>query len=135
MSGPDTAAGTPGGDGVTVLIIEDQEAIVEVLSDALGDAGFVPLAAPSAGVAAAYAQESSPAVILLDVMMPELSGWTVLDQLRAEPSTREIPVVITSAVYDRPGLHSLPPGGPVRFVPKPFDVAALIAAVADLAQE
>lgn len=117
-----------------ILIVEDQGAIVEVLSEALEDAGFTAVRAPSASAAASFAAETAPAVILLDVMMPELSGWSVLEQLRANPATSEIPVVITSAVYDRPGLHSLPAGGIVRFVSKPFDIAALVATVAELAE-
>jgi two-component system, sensor histidine kinase and response regulator len=120
------------GQAPTIVIVEDQEAIVEVLSEALTDAGFAPLRAPGAAAAAAFARDVGAAVVLLDVMMPELSGWTVLEQLRADPATRETPVVITSAVYDRPGLHPLPSGGPVRFTPKPFDIAELVATVSGL---
>ena len=112
-----------------VAIVEDQDAIVEVLIDALTDAGFAPVRAPSAGVAAVFVRDAGAAVVLLDVMMPEMSGWAVLEHLRADPATRETPVIITSAVYGRPGLHSLPAGGPVRFTPKPFDIAELVATI------
>ena len=58
-------------------------------------------------------------------MMPDRNGWDVLEELRSDSVTRDIPVVITSAVYDRPGLHALPSGGAVRFAGKPFDIADL----------
>jgi CheY-like chemotaxis protein len=126
--GTETQPGRP----LTVVIVEDQEAIAELLSEVLTGAGFAPVRAPSPAHAAACAREAGAAVVLLDVMMPEVSGWTVLDQLRADPATRDTPVVITSAVYGRPGLHPLPPGGPVRFAAKPFDVDELLATVASL---
>jgi CheY-like chemotaxis protein len=59
-------------------------------------------------------------------MMPRKNGWEVLDELRAEPVTRDLPVVLTSAVYDRIGRRPLPFGGPIRFASKPFDVTELI---------
>ena len=119
----------------TVVIIEDQQAIAELLTEVLEDAGFVPLQAPSIPDSATFVRDSGASLVLLDVMMPELNGWEVLEQLRADPATRETPVVITSAVYDRPGLHSLPPGGPVRFAAKPFDVRSLIATLSELSAE
>ena len=123
---------TDTGGRPTIAIVEDQQAIAELLSEVLSDAGFAPVRAPAAGAAAGFVRDVGAAIVLLDVMMPELSGWSVLDQLRADPATRETPVVIISAVYDRPGLHSIPPGGPVRFAAKPFDVAELLATIRNL---
>jgi len=114
------------------MVIEDQQAIAELLIDVLKDAGYVTYHSPTASQAAAFAREKRPDVILLDVMMPDRNGWDVLEELRAHPTTREIPVVITSAVYDRPGLHVLPAGGAVRFAAKPFDIADLVQTVEEL---
>ena len=127
-----TAKGSDDAQGATVVIIEDQQAIAELLCDVLAEAGFAPTWAPSAQDAAAMAREVGADVVLLDVMMPERSGWSVLEELRADPATHETPVVIISAVYDRPGLHPLPPGGPIRFAAKPFDIADLVETVASL---
>jgi DNA-binding response OmpR family regulator len=115
-----------------VAIVEDQQAIAELLHEVLSDAGFRPIVVPTGEGAAALVRDSGAVVVLLDVMLPERSGWHVLEELRAAPETREIPVVVTSAVYDRPGLHPLPPGGPVRFAAKPFDMASLLEIVAGL---
>jgi DNA-binding response OmpR family regulator len=117
-----------------VAIVEDQQAIAELLQEVLHDAGFRPMVVPSGEGAAAFVRTSGAAVVLLDVMLPERSGWHVLEELRAVPETREIPVVVISAVYDRPGLHPLPAGGPVRFAAKPFDMASLLETVAALIQ-
>lgn len=116
----------------TVLIVEDQQAIAELLLDVLNDSGFDAQRAPSAIGAAAFARKNQPDVILLDVMMPDRNGWDVLKDLRAEPVTMNTPVIIVSAVYDRAGLHALPAGGPIRFAAKPFDIADLVATVAEL---
>ena len=115
-----------------IVIVEDQQAIAELLTEALSEAGFAVERAPSSRTAASFAREQGADVVLLDIMMPERGGWSVLDDLRADAATRETPVVITSAVYDRPGLHALPPGGPVRFAAKPFDIADLVETVRGL---
>jgi DNA-binding response OmpR family regulator len=120
------------GAQATVVVIEDQQAIAELLCEVLGDAGYESHCAPTAVGAAKFCREIGADVVLLDVMMPDLSGWAVLDELRSHSDTRETPVVITSAVYDRPGLHALPAGGPIRFAAKPFDIATLVETVHNL---
>jgi two-component system phosphate regulon response regulator PhoB/two-component system alkaline phosphatase synthesis response regulator PhoP len=125
---------SPTTDAPVIAIVEDQQAIAELLQEVLHDAGFRPMVVPSGEGAAAFVRTSGAAVVLLDVMLPERSGWHVLDELRAAPETRDIPVVVISAVYDRPGLHPLPAGGPIRFAAKPFDMASLLETVAALIQ-
>jgi CheY-like chemotaxis protein len=117
---------------VSVAIVEDQQAIAELLHAVLAEAGFRTLRIDSLQDVVREIQAADTDVVILDVMMPELTGWDVLDLLRADPQTRETPVIITSAVYDRPGLHAMPPGGPVRFHPKPFDIARLVELIREL---
>ena len=109
-----------------VAIVEDQAAIAELLHDVLEDAGYAPVIISSSMTAVAEIAESGAQIVLLDIMMPRKNGWEVLDELRAEPTTRDLPVVLTSAVYDRIGRRPLPFGGPIRFASKPFDVTELI---------
>ena len=111
---------------MTVAIVEDQAAIAELLHDVLEDAGYAPVIISSSMTAVAEIAESGAQIVLLDIMMPRKNGWEVLDELRAEPATRDLPVVLTSAVYDRIGRRPLPFGGPIRFASKPFDVTELI---------
>jgi CheY-like chemotaxis protein len=111
---------------VSVAIVEDQAAIAELLHDVLEDAGYAPVIINSSVTAVAEIAESGAQIVLLDIMMPRKNGWEVLDELRAESVTRDLPVVLTSAVYDRIGRRPLPFGGPIRFASKPFDVTELI---------
>ncbi|MGI8644100.1 MAG: response regulator [Thermomicrobiales bacterium] len=120
------------GPGATIAIVEDQQAITELLTAVLREAGFHAVQIRTLRDVVAEVQAARADVVILDVMMPELSGWDVLDLLRADDATRELPVIVTSAVYDRPGLHALPQGGPIRFHPKPFDIAALVDLVREL---
>jgi CheY-like chemotaxis protein len=132
MSGSEPEDKFNGETHATIVVVEDQQAIAELLCEVLVEAGYDSHCAPTAVGAAEFIREIGADLVLLDVMMPDLSGWAVLDELRAHPVTRETPVVITSAVYDRPGLHSLPPGGPIRFAAKPFDIVTLVETVNEL---
>lgn len=145
-----TARGTPPGAEATpspvgprdaadhphrILIVEDQAMIGELLIDALTDAGYAPTHVAASGRATETAAETKPDLILLDIMMPGISGWDVLEQLRAQEATRETPVLITSAMHDRVGRRRLPSGGPIQFHPKPFDFDSLLQAIESLIGE
>ena len=114
---------------MVVAIVEDQAAIAELLHDVLEDAGYAPVVVSSSVTAVAEIAEAGADIVLLDIMMPRKDGWAVLDELRAEAATRDVPVVLTSAVYDRIGRRPLPFGGPIRFASKPFDVTELIETI------
>lgn len=118
-----------------ILIVEDQTMIGELLMDALSDAGYAPTHVATSGHASETAVEIQPDLIILDIMMPGMSGWDVLEQLRDQEATRETPVLITSAMHDRVGRRRLPSGGPIQFHPKPFDFDSLLAAIETLIGE
>ena len=109
--------------------------IGELLMDALTDAGYAPTYVAASSTAPEIAAETRPDLIILDIMMPGMSGWDVLEQLRAQDATRETPVLITSAMHDRVGRRRLPSGGPVQFHPKPFDFDLLLTALETLIGE
>jgi DNA-binding response OmpR family regulator len=114
---------------MVVAIVEDQAAIGELLRDMLDDAGYRPVIIDSPEAAASEINKVGADIVLLDIMMPRKNGWEVLDELRAAPETRDVPVVLTSAVYDRIGRRPLPFGGPIRFAAKPFDINELIETI------
>ena len=114
---------------LVVAIIEDQAAIAELLRDVLDDAGYEPVIIASPLTAVEEIKWSNADIVLLDIMMPRRNGWEVLDDLRADADTRDLPVVLTSAVYDRIGRRPLPFGGEIRFAPKPFDFTDLIETI------
>ena len=79
---------------VTVLVIDDNADSRQLLQRYLSGSRYYLVGAANAGQGLALAQELSPAIIVLDVMMPEQDGWTLLGQLRVHPQTRDIPVII-----------------------------------------
>lgn len=111
----------------TVLVIDDDPSIVDVLCDALEDAGYRVLCALGEA-ALALARREQPDVILLDVMMPGMDGVEVSHHLRADPNIAAIPIIAMSA-------HAhLRQSGPLmqadEQLSKPFDLQRLYAVVA-----
>ncbi len=81
----------------TVLIVDDEPKDVELLTDMLTTQGFTVLQAYGGQQGIDFAIEKLPDVIILDLMMPEVSGFDVVQQLRKHPSTRDIPIIIFTA--------------------------------------
>jgi CheY-like chemotaxis protein len=78
----------------TVLVIDDEPALVELLSRTLLARGFSVLQALTAKRGLELAATGQPDVIILDLTMPEYSGTQVVEQLRAQPETKRIPILI-----------------------------------------
>ncbi len=68
------------------------------------------------------AQQYSPDLILLDLHLPDLPGWEVLAQLKAQPRTRNIPVIVISADATKPQINRLMHAGAATYLTKPIDV-------------
>ncbi len=115
-----------------IAIVEDQAAIAELLHDVLDDAGYLPVVVSEPEATVDTIKQTGAEIVLLDIMMPRRNGWEVLEDLRADSATREMPVVLTSAVYDRIGRRPLPIGGPIRFAAKPFDMGDLLGTIESL---
>jgi CheY-like chemotaxis protein len=113
-----------------ILIIDDEEGILGLVRDILqAPGGWRVLTASSGKEGLAYARAKRPDAILLDVMMPDLDGPTTLQQLRANPATRSIPVILLTAqvqVADRHRFASLDVQGVIS---KPFDPLRLAAQI------
>ena len=85
------------------------------------------MGAANAGQGLALAQELSPAIIVLDVMMPEQDGWTLLGQLRVHPQTRDIPVIIYTILAQEELALAL---GAADFIRKPVSQGAFLQLLA-----
>jgi CheY-like chemotaxis protein len=83
-----------------VLLIDDEPELVEMCAMVLESAGhsIVPHSGQAHALALCAAPDSRPDVVLLDLVMPGMSGGQVLERLREEPHTRDIPVVVMSAL-------------------------------------
>lgn len=89
--------------GPTVLVVDDNEGLVKLLERYLADQACRVVAAADGREGLRLAQEVMPNAIVLDVMMPEMDGWELLQRLRNHPLTADVPVIICS-VIDDPGL-------------------------------
>jgi signal transduction histidine kinase/DNA-binding response OmpR family regulator len=84
-----------------VLVVEDDANAYELIANALGSAGFLPIRARHGDEALRLARESSPIAITLDLVLPGVDGWEVLKRLKSDAATRDLPVVIISMVENR----------------------------------
>lgn len=111
----------------SVLVIDDDLAILDMIAELLGYEGYQVITSCSGADALARAEAEAPALILLDLMMPEMSGWQVIAALRARPQTRGIPVVLLSARRDL--TSTAQDLGVEQFLEKPFELDDLLQVV------
>lgn len=77
-----------------ILFVEDEEALQLTLCSALKEAGYTAVSAYDGEAAIALAERENPDLILLDIILPRRSGFEVLEELKANDSTRDIPVIV-----------------------------------------
>ena len=108
-----------------ILVIDDVPDNVAVLFDFLRSHGFKVLVSESGRHALAELPQMAPDLILLDVMMPQMDGPTVLEKLRADPATAGIPVVFITARTQAQEVAALKALGALGVIAKPFDPMSL----------
>ena len=107
----------------TILIVDDEPNVVAMISEYLTGEGYNTITATSGRKALELAETHRPFAITLDVIMPEMDGWEVLQNLKKNPVTADIPVIIVSVSDDRETGFAL---GAVGSITKPFTRDALI---------
>jgi two-component system chemotaxis response regulator CheY len=112
-----------------VLVVDDEVAVLQTIADALTDEGYAVVTARNGALALQRVRDRRPDVVLLDLMMPVMDGWTFLRLCRTDPGCADVPVVVLSAV-NHMAITSLQADA---FVAKPFDLGDLLAAVERLA--
>jgi signal transduction histidine kinase/ActR/RegA family two-component response regulator len=116
----------PSGAGLSVLYIEDNPANVEVVARFLrGKPNTTLLSAISGRAGLECAVRDLPDIILLDLNLPDLQGDEVLNELKADPATAAIPVIILSADASRGVIHRLLANGAFAYLTKPIELAEL----------
>jgi len=101
-----------------VLVIDDDVTVCEVMERFLTKEGFASVTATSGAEGLRQAREMKPAAIILDIMLPDIDGWTVLAALKGDPELAEIPVIVVTIVDDRTRGYAL---GAVDYLVKPID--------------
>jgi CheY-like chemotaxis protein len=117
-----------------VLIVDDEPAMVRMLEHALSsyEGVFTHESTLSGYAALLRIGERKPDLVILDVMMPEIDGWAVIDLLKASPATRGIKVLVISGAKPRPSARDLARHTVDAFLEKPFPPEDLLAAVSRL---
>jgi CheY-like chemotaxis protein len=111
-----------------VLVVDDDANIRRMIVAALRRDGYAFLEAPNGREALDLMRSERPDVVVLDLMMPVLSGWDVLRERLGDGELMRIPVIIISANRDPEVAHAVDKGI-CAFLPKPFDIGALSALV------
>ena len=112
-----------------LLIIEDDDKFARILLDMARQQGFKTIVALHSKQGLALAQQFKPDAIMLDIHMPEMDGWTVLDRLKHKPDTRHIPVHILSVdERQQRGLQL----GAITYLQKPVSPEALTQVLTDI---
>ena len=113
----------PASAGPTVLVCDDDESVREVVAAMLSEHGYRAILAATGEQALALAVSERPAAIMLDLLMPGMSGWETAAALCRRPETEAIPVVITSVLSARDA--GVPGDAAVDWIEKPIDEAGL----------
>ncbi|MGH9734356.1 MAG: response regulator [Candidatus Acidiferrales bacterium] len=118
-----------------ILVVEDNQASREMISRRLKGKGFSVVAAEDGEQGYALARSESPDVILMDISLPGINGWQVIELLKSEPGTRDIPLIVLTAhalVNDRARADEIGCDG---YFSKPFDFQRLLESIGRLLTE
>ncbi|HSI94805.1 MAG: response regulator [Methylophilaceae bacterium] len=106
---------------VKILVVDDDARNVRVLKAMLNAEGHATVSAGTGEEALQMAEKEIPGLILLDVMMPDMNGFEVVEKLKALPATCNIPIIMVTALDDRESrLYALQAGAD-EFISKPVD--------------
>jgi signal transduction histidine kinase/CheY-like chemotaxis protein/putative methionine-R-sulfoxide reductase with GAF domain len=109
-----------------VLAIDDNPDVVAILQETLSEEGYDVIAASTASDGLAKAKAIAPAAITLDILLPDRDGWQLLHDLKNDPETREIPVIVATVVDKKAlGLRL----GAAAYLVKPLDDKLLLDAL------
>jgi two-component system, sensor histidine kinase and response regulator len=112
-----------------ILVIDDEEGLREMVRMALNQKGFEVLEAENGARGIEAARKALPDLILCDVNMDQMDGYLTLSSLRSEPATAAIPFILMTGLADSAGMRHGMELGADDYLPKPFSIEALYAAV------
>jgi DNA-binding response OmpR family regulator len=116
-----------------MLVIEDDRSLTHVMRQILESRGHEVLAADDGSRGVAAAQRQSPDAIILDLMMPFMDGFAVLEALKADERTAAVPVMVLSAIQTESAEQRCYGLGAKQYVRKPFDADMFVGALEELA--
>ena len=118
--------------GTSVLVVDDEPQVVWVLQFSLEAEGYTTFAARDGIQALSVIAEHHPKLMLLDIMMPAMDGWSVLEQMMELPREDRPRVIVVSALANLRDRARAAEMGADAFMPKPFNVDDLLGVLHDL---
>ncbi|MEA2007838.1 MAG: response regulator [Chloroflexota bacterium] len=119
-----------------LICVEDEPEVTELVQIILQREGYEVLGAKGGREGLALIREKLPALVLLDLMMPDMDGWEVYQQLQAEDATRDIPVIVVTAkaqsIDKVLGLYIAKVDG---YITKPFKPSELVQKIQEVLSE
>jgi len=129
VAGPEpgrTHSGPDGAQAPRILVVDDDPTVRELVARHLERAGFAVTTAKGGQDGLRLARELRPAAVTLDIMMPDLDGWTVLAAMKGDPALASIPVVLMTIVEEKNRGYAL---GAADYLVKPVDRSKLVEAL------
>ncbi len=115
-----------------VLVIDDEEELLTLLKVRLESAGYSVSLANDGKMGIQQAKEQKPHVILLDLMMPEMDGFQVCQQLKSDQKTEEIPIVALTCLGEEEAAKKALKLGVKSYIVKPFDSEMLLTTLREV---
>ena len=112
-----------------ILVADDEQGILDLLVDVLSDDGFDVIPANNGASALVLIYRERPDVVLLDLMMPVVNGYEVLRELRRNPTTKDLPVVLITAVSSAEVEQTAAELGANACLTKPWTIGSVLAVI------
>ena len=112
-----------------ILIVDDEPGIVELLVEYLEDRDYEVVTAEDGATAVAQIYREKPDVVLLDLMLPVMNGYGVLQELRQNPQSKNLPVVMLTDVSPSEGEQAAVELGVTHYMSKPWQLSSLEAVI------
>ena len=115
-----------------ILVVDDSTTNIVLLEAILDERGYKIETALNAKEAYSIIAKESPDLILLDLLMPKISGFDFLEKIRKDEKTKNTPVIVISALTDDENINRIMKMGAIDFVKKPIDIQYLVDRVEGL---
>ena len=112
-----------------ILVVDDEDDILDLLYDSLTERGFDVITANDGAAALVQIYRERPDVVLLDLLIPMVNGYDVLRELRSEPMTKNLPVIMLTAIPHVEGEQTAVQLGVNHYVSKPWKLSSLEAII------
>lgn len=116
----------------TVLLVEDSQSTREVMTELLKKKGLKVQSAPDGEKALELISQMTPDIVVLDIILPKMNGYEVCRQIKSNPKTKEVPVIICSSKKEDFDRYWGMKQGADAYISKPFQASELVATIKQL---